>query len=34
MFATGVPFPVRGMGFGGQEFMALGAVGSLLSCKV
>jgi hypothetical protein len=34
MFATGMPFPVHGMDLGGQEFMALGAIGSLLSCKV
>ncbi|KIK03453.1 hypothetical protein K443DRAFT_95159, partial [Laccaria amethystina LaAM-08-1] len=34
MFTTGMPFPVHGMGLGGQEFMALGAIGSLLSCKV
>jgi hypothetical protein len=34
MFTMGVPLPVHGMDLGSQEFMALGAVGSLLSCKV
>ena len=34
MFAMGMPFLVHEMDLGGQEFMALGAVGSLPSCEV